>query len=256
MSELPLIRPDWPAAPRVRAVSTTRMGGVSEGPWRSLNLADRGGDDPERVAANRARLAAAAGCPPPAWLEQVHGTDVAVLAGPPAAPPRADAAVTDRPGLACAVLTADCLPVLLCDRAGTRVAAAHAGWRGLQAGVLEQTVARFDDDPADLLAWLGPAIGPDRFEVGGEVREAFMASHRSAREFFRPSTRRDHWLADLYGLARLRLAAIGVTRVSGGEHCTVSDARRFFSYRRDGITGRMATLVWLKTLGGEAKSNG
>jgi hypothetical protein len=239
-----LIRPDWPAPAGVRAVSTTRIGGVSRGPYASLNLGARGDDDPARVAANRARLAAAAGCPPPAWLEQVHGTAVAHPAPADAAEPRADAATADRPGLSCVVLTADCLPVLLCDRGGRRVAAAHAGWRGLAAGVVERTVAALGGAPGELLAWLGPCIGPDAFEVGPEVRAAFLAADPGAGECFGPGAG-DRFYADLRGLARRRLAAAGVDAVTASAACTYREPDRFFSYRRDGPCGRMATLVWL-----------
>lgn len=237
------LRPDWPAPPAVRACTTTRRGGVSHGPWESLNLGDHVDDDPAAVAANRARLAAALGLPnEPRWLSQVHGTRVRM---PDDADVCADACIEDRPGQVCVVMTADCLPVLLCNRAGTRVAAAHAGWRGLLAGVLEHTLARFDGRPQDILAWLGPAIGPRAFEVGDEVRDAFVADDpRAAASFVAHGS--GHWFADLYGLARLRLARSGVTAVSGGDHCTFSDPRRFFSYRRDGITGRMASLIWLQ----------
>jgi YfiH family protein len=237
------IRPDWPQPPAVRACSTTRAGGVSRGPWSGLNLGDHVDDDPAAVAENRARLAAHLGLPrEPQWLEQVHGTRVRM---PGAAGTCADACVEDRPGRVCVVLTADCLPVLLCNVAGTRVAAAHAGWRGLLAGVLEQTVAAFDDRPGRVMAWLGPAIGPDAFEVGDEVRAAFVAEDAAAQARFRAHGA-GHWLADLYGLARDRLARVGVSRVSGGGLCTFSTAERFFSYRRDGITGRMASLIWLQ----------
>jgi YfiH family protein len=239
-----LIRPDWPAPTRVQAVSTTRIGGVSRGPYASLNLGARGGDDPARVAANRARLAAAAGCPPPAWLDQVHGTAVARPTPAAAAEPRADAATADRPGLSCVVLTADCLPVLLCDRGGRRVAAAHAGWRGLAAGVIERTVAALGGNPDEVLAWLGPCIGADAFEVGPEVRAAFVDGDPGASDCFTPGDG-DRSFADLRGLARRRLRAAGVAAVTASTACTYGEPDRFFSHRRDGPCGRMATLVWL-----------
>jgi YfiH family protein len=227
----------------VRACTTTRAGGVSEGPWASLNLGDHVDDDPAAVAANRARLAGELALPrEPQWLRQVHGTRVRA---PDAEADCADACFEDRPGRVCAVLTADCLPVLLCNAAGTRVAAAHAGWRGLVAGVLEQTAARFDDPPAQILAWLGPAIGPQAFEVGDEVRAAFVGADTAAAAHF-VAKRPGHWLADLYGLARLRLARAGITQVSGGGFCTYREPERFYSYRRDGITGRMASLIWIQ----------
>lgn len=237
------IRPDWPAPPAVRACATTRSGGVSRGPWASLNLGDHVRDAAAAVADNRARLVAQLGLPgQPQWLQQVHGARVH---RPGATDACADACFEDRPGRVCVVLTADCLPVLLCNAAGTRVAAVHAGWRGLLAGVLEQAVAAFGDRPDQLMAWFGPAIGPDAFEVGDEVRAAFAVEDAAAQRHFR-SRGAGRWLADIYGLARQRLAGLGVTQVSGGEFCTHSEPERFFSYRRDGITGRMASLIWLQ----------
>jgi polyphenol oxidase len=240
-----VIRPDWPAPARVRACTTTRVGGVSGGPYAALNLATHVGDDPAAVAVNRARLCAELALPAqPMWLSQVHGCE-AVVADPAAAEPAvADAALTRERGQVCAVLTADCLPVLLCDRAGSACAAVHAGWRGLQRGVIEATVARLGLPPATLLAWLGPAIGPQRFEVGPEVRAAFADADPAAADAFRAGAG-DRWLADLYALARLRLAALGIGAVYGGGLCTLSDPARFYSYRRDAQTGRMATLIWL-----------
>lgn len=243
-SDLPLILPDWPAPDWVRAASTTRSGGVSGHPWDTLNLGGHVGDSARAVESNRAILGRALG--PGAenfgWLNQVHGTNVVEL--PSAGVPEADASVTSVPGQVCVVLTADCLPVLFCDPDNGRVGAAHAGWRGLADGVLEQAVARFER-PASVMAWLGPAIGPDRFEVGPEVREAFIRCHSEASDAFVASPQRSgHYLADIYALARLRLASVGVTRVFGGGLCTVTDAGRFFSYRRDGQTGRMASLIY------------
>lgn len=238
--------PDWPAPPNVRAASSTRAGGVSAPPWDSLNLADHVGDDPQRVAENRRRLREHLRLPAePFWLQQVHGCDVADAgAAGEGAVCAADAAVATRPGAICAVLTADCLPVLFCSRRGDWVAAAHAGWRGLAAGVLEQTVRRAPADAADVLAWLGPAIGQAAFEVGPEVRAAFLADDAGAAGCFLPSPA-GRWLADLYGLARRRLARCGLGWVGGGGLCTHADAARFFSFRRDGTTGRMASLIWL-----------
>jgi len=242
VADLDMILPDWPAPPGVRAAMTLRTGGASGGPYASLNLGDHVGDDPGAVAENRRRLREALSLPTePLWLEQVHGTDVARFGG--STRPRADAAVALEPGQVCAVMVADCLPVLLADRARTCVAAAHAGWRGLAAGVLEATVAALPVDPARLVAWLGPAIGPEAFEVGPEVRAAFLAVDPAAEVAFWPGTG-DRWLADVYTLARQRLARAGVSEVYGGGWCTVSDPGRFFSYRRDGVTGRMAALVW------------
>lgn len=237
------IIPDWPAPPTVRAVSTTRRGGVSVAPYDSWNLGDHVGDDPRAVEQNRLRLMKALGLPaPPVWLRQVHGARV-VDAGHGSC--EADAAYTGQPGVVCAVLTADCLPLLLSNATGTRVAAVHAGWRGLAAGVIEAALAVMGPG-AELLAWLGPAIGPGAFEVGSEVRDIFIAHDARAQNAFRPSPN-GRWWADIYQLVRLRLAAHGVTVVYGGHECTYSDAGRFYSYRRDGITGRMATMIWLET---------
>ncbi|QIK37898.1 peptidoglycan editing factor PgeF [Caldichromatium japonicum] len=237
------LTPDWPAPAWVRACSTTRSGGVSLGPFASLNLSDRVGDDPERVVRNRTLLAERLSLPAaPLWLEQVHGCQV-VTVWPDNGCPPADAALAVEPSRVCAVMTADCLPVLLCDDQGTRVAAVHAGWRGLTAGIIEQTVAALAVAPEHLLAWLGPAIGPDAFVVGDEVRALFIAGDPVASAAFRPTAGR--WRADLWELARLRLERLGITRVYGGGACTFSQPERFFSYRRDGLTGRQASLIWL-----------
>ncbi len=240
--ELDWIVPDWPAPARVRAVATTRRGGVSQGGYAGLNLALHVGDDEAAVRENRRRLRTALSLPgEPCWLEQVHGSRVV----PAVAGERADGAFTTRSGQVCAVLTADCLPVLLCDRGGDWVAAVHAGWRGLAAGVLEQAVARWPGEAAELLAWLGPAIGAAQFEVGDEVRQAMLAGDAGAGEAFRPSRQPGRWLADLYALARRRLLGSGVAAVYGGGYCTYRESGRFFSYRRDGACGRMASLIWL-----------
>lgn len=237
------IFPDWPAPATVRALQTTRRGGVSRPPYTSLNLGGHVGDDPAAVAANRARLAA--GLPaPPLWLEQVHGIGV-VDADACVGRVEADAAVARRSGRVCAVMTADCLPVLLCDRAGTVVAAVHAGWRGLCAGVVEATVAAMGVPAGELLAWQGPAIGPAAFEVGDEVRAAFMARDAAAAVAFR-AVRPGKWLADIWLLARQRLAAAGLGAVYGGGRCTASETETFYSFRRDGVTGRMASCIWLQ----------
>ena len=235
------LTPDWPAPASVRACVTTRAGGVSLAPFDSLNLGDHVEDAPLAVAANRQVLVDALGCRP-AWLQQVHSSDV--VEADSRCVPTADASWTATPGTACAVLTADCLPALFCDRAGTRVAAAHAGWRGLAGGVLENTVAALGIEPAELLVWLGPAIGPQSFEVGAEVREAFVAVHTEAQRAFVPSANAGKFMADLYALARIRLAASGVNAVYGGGLDTFSDPR-FFSYRRAARTGRFASLVWI-----------
>ena len=244
MSEqLEYLVPDWPAPSSVRAAMTTRRGGFSTGPYASFNLATHVGDDERAVAANRRRLREGLSLPSePQWLEQVHGRRVAMLSRPVAE--SADAAVAFEPGPVAAVLTADCLPVFLTSRAGDRVGIAHAGWRGIVMGVIEATVAALAIDPANLIAWLGPAIGPAAFEVGGEVRRMFIAMQPESAADFRPG-RGQKYLADLPGLARRRLAACGVTSVYGGEHCTAADPGRFYSYRRDGQTGRMAALIWL-----------
>ena len=238
---------DWPAPPWVRALSTTRLGGISKGPYASLNLGDHVGDDPRCVAENRERLRLGLGLPAaPNWLRQVHGCEV-VVDGDPLEDCQADAMVTGRPGQVCAVLTADCLPILLADRAGTRVAAVHAGWRGLLAGVIEAALARLAVPPEALLAWLGPAIGPGAFEVGAELREGFLAKDWQAEAAFIPQGP-NKWLADLPLLARQRLASHGCGGVWGGGYCTYQDAGRFYSYRRDGATGRMASLIWIEPL--------
>lgn len=240
-----LILPDWPAPEGVRAAVTTRDGGVSTGPYASLNLGTHVGDDAAAVAENRRRVRAQLRLvAAPAWLNQVHGTNV-VEARADDQPPTADASIARAPGAVCAVLTADCLPVLFCDGCGTKVAAAHAGWRGLAGGVLEATVKALDADPASLLAWLGPAIEQEAFEVGDDVREQFVArDSANARAF--AHNERGRWQADLYALARNELTRLGVSRIHGGGFGCYEDAERFFSYRRDGKTGRMATLVWLE----------
>jgi len=239
------LEPEWPVSSRVRVVSTLRMGGSSEGPYASLNLAAHVGDQPGSVNENRRRLREAADLPcEPRWLEQVHGCDVAAHDGQTVAP-RADAAVTTSRGRVCAVMTADCLPVVMANRAGTCVGVSHAGWRGLAGGVVEATVAALGGDPADLVAWLGPAIGQDAFEVGPEVRQAFLARFAAADACFEANDR-GRFQADLYGLARLALERAGVGSVYGGGWCTAADSERFFSFRRDGVTGRMVTLAWLE----------
>lgn len=234
------IEPDWPAPPGVRAASTQRRGGASAGAYAGLNLGAHVGDVPEAVAVNRALLRRRLDLPAePAWLRQVHGSDAVEAGVEPE--PAADASYTRGVGVVCAVMTADCLPVLLCTRDGEGVAAVHAGWRGLAGGVIERAVDALG--PGELLAWLGPAIGPAAFEVGEEVRAAFLAQDAESDAAFRG---RDNgrWLADIYLLARLRLRRLGIGDVYGGHWCTYSDESRFFSYRRDGVTGRMATLIW------------
>lgn len=236
---------EWPAPHRVRTLVTTRRGGFSQAPYASLNLGDHVGDAQDAVAANRQQLEAHLPARP-AWLSQVHG--VKVVRGEDCCKemPEADASVTRKPAVVCGVLTADCLPVLLCDRAGTVVAAAHAGWRGLLAGILENTVAAMAIPPGEILAWMGPAIGPAAFEVGEEVRQAFVAEEGGAAQAFLATDRPGKWMADLPGLARRRLDRCGLGGIYGGDRCTFSDATHFFSYRRDGVTGRQGAFIWLQ----------
>ncbi|AKC88173.1 laccase [Pseudoxanthomonas suwonensis] len=252
MADPAILPADWPAPPGVVAFTTLRQGaGASHAPFDRFNLGARCGDDPAAVAANRAELASGFGLPsPPAWLRQVHGTGVfrfEVSGGHDAAAdePEADAAVTSVPGAVLAILTADCLPVVFAAADGSEVGAAHAGWRGLASGVLEATVAAMRTPASRLLAWLGPAAGPQAYEVGAEVRDAFVAVDPGAGDAF-AATRPGHWCVDLYALARRRLQAAGVPAASihGGGLCTISDPRRFYSHRRDQRTGRMATVVW------------
>jgi hypothetical protein len=227
---------------------TLREGGVSRAPYESLNLAAHVGDRPEDVRENRQCLRASLGLPAePLWLEQVHGSavlDADAIGVPTGAPPQADAAVTRRAGQVLAVLVADCLPVLLARRDGSAIAVAHAGWRGLAGGVLEAAVTALDSDPAELSAWLGPAIGPAHFEVGSEVREAFCAADPQAAQAFAANAR-GRWQCDLAGLARQRLHALGLDEVHGEAPCTYAHPQRFYSYRRDGVTGRLAALLWI-----------
>lgn len=237
------IIPDWPAPPNVRSLQTTRNGGISVAPYDTLNLGDHVGDNPLAVARNREFLNRLVPTEP-VWLEQVHGTLVA-NADHASCRPRADACVARRKRSVCVVMTADCLPLLLCDELGTVVGAAHAGWRGLCDGVIESTVLAMGVPPLSLMAWMGPAIGREHFEVGGEVRDAFVAVQPQAASAF-VGGEHDKWHADLYALTRLRLEALGVSRIYGGEHCTFRERERFFSYRRDGATGRMGTFVWLE----------
>lgn len=265
---VPIITPDWPAPPGVRAAFTLRHGGVSAPPFDSLNVGLSAGDEPEAVRENRARVRRALQLPAePSWLAQVHGAEVASLDrgelgpqdrrpepaaeppahGPPSAPepPRADGAVTRTPGRICVIQVADCMPVLFAARDGSVVGAAHAGWRGLAAGVLAATVRALAVPPAELLAWLGPAIGPQHFEVGEEVRQAMVTLHSGAAAAFARNPR-GRWQCDLYAVARRQLGALGLREVYGGGWCTYADPTRFFSYRRDGRCGRMAALIWIE----------
>lgn len=245
------LRPGWAVPGSVHALCTTRKGGGSKAPWASLNLGSHVGDNPESVAENRQRLAryAGLGADRIGWLNQVHGTRVVELTPDNVSEvAEADASFTRHPGLACAILTADCLPVILSDVDGAVVGAAHAGWRSLSGGVLENLISAMNVEPRKLRAWLGAAIGPDSFEVGPEVRAAFTHHHPEARGAFKPhGARPGHFMADIYRLATQRLREAGVTSVAGGGLCTVQDREWFFSYRRDGETGRMATLVWLRS---------
>lgn len=238
--------PDWPAPANVHARVTTRAGGASTGPWQELNLASHVGDDPAHVELNRAWLRSQLPGEP-LWLTQVHGTDCVTVESSMSGC-TADASVSFEPWQICAVLTADCLPVLFCSQDGQCVAAAHAGWRGLLDGVLENTVRAMQVPPEQIMAWFGPAIGPQAFEVGSEVRAAFLAHDEANAEAFvahgEHGGHGDKWLADIYILARLRLQAMGLESIYGGGLCTVTDAARFYSYRRDGACGRMASLIW------------
>lgn len=237
------LKADWPAPETVCAGTTLRSGGFSQGVFSSLNPAQHVGDDPAHVERNRLKIEQTLQLPAkPVWLQQTHSSRV-IRANASTGPETADASFTSQPGVVCAVLTADCLPLLLCGRDGHAVAAVHAGWRGLLSGVVENTVKAMPDQ--DLLAWLGPAIGVDCFEVGEEVRNAFIDKSAMFAEAFR-AHKENKWLADLYRLARIILKESGVNRVYGGDFCTMTDSERFFSYRRDGKTGRMATLIWKK----------
>ena len=241
---IPIILPQWPAPANVCAVQTTRSGGFSSPPYAELNLAQHVGDQPEAVRRNRALLHTYLQLEQePCWLEQTHSTRVVNLDQDTNRD--ADAALTAMPGKVAAVMTADCLPVLLCATDGSEVAAAHAGWRGLANGILEQTVTTMCTPVHRIIVWLGPAIGPTHFEVGEEVQTAFVQDLAASASAFTP-TRPGHYLANLYRLARLRLNRLGIDTIYGGNHCTYSDSSRFFSYRRDKICGRQASLIYIK----------
>lgn len=237
------IIPDWPAPPKVRALQTTRSGGLSLAPYDSLNLGMHVGDAKLTVARNRMSLNVLLPSEP-VWLEQVHGTVVA-NADAASCVPQADACIARKRSAVCVVMTADCLPILLCDAQGTVVAAVHAGWRGLAAGVIEATVAAMQVDGSQMMAWMGPAISQAAFEVGAEVRDVFIAHHSASAAAFVAQDAGDKYRADLYALARLRLNALGITKIYGGDRCTYSESEQFFSYRRDGVTGRQGTFIWL-----------
>jgi hypothetical protein len=246
MNKPEFIYPDWPVPPFVKALTTTRDGGFSLGPYASFNLSARTGDDPAHVRSNRELLREAAQLPSePLWLSQVHGKRIidAFEAGPGE---EADGCITSTPGVVCAVLTADCLPIFLCDRRGSRVGVLHAGWRGLAAGIIEEGLRKMQVPTGNMLAWLGPAIGPSAYEVGEDVRQAFVAQDPKAEAAFTPVPgRRDFWFADMYGLAHKRLRDQGVHDIHGGLRCTYRERNLFYSYRRDGGCGRMASLIWL-----------
>lgn len=251
MNQLDIIDPDWPAPPSIIALTTTRLGGVSEGPYASFNLGHHVGDNPDHVKQNRDRLLKAINVHhEPIWLNQTHSNiiinlDNHDLTKMVANPPTADGCYTAKPQQICAVLTADCLPVLLCNRAGSEVAAVHAGWRGCLSGILSEAIKNFRSPPSDILAWLGPAIGPEAFEVGPEVFEAFTSHEPKNTAAFIPQTN-GKYLANLYLLATLSLNREGVTAVSGSDYCTFTDDKMFFSYRKaGGNTGRMASIIFI-----------
>jgi YfiH family protein len=238
-----LIIPDWPVPRNVKALQTTRAGGISSAPYDSFNLGSHVGDAPLAVERNRMMLNRLLPSEP-VWLNQVHGT-VVTSADRASCLPQADACIARHRAAVCVVMTADCLPVLLCDTQGSVVGVAHAGWKGLAAGVIEATVKSMEVAPENIMAWLGPAISQDAFEVGDEVRAAFVAAQPQAASAFIPG-QSGKWFADLYALARLRLNALGITRIYGGGSCTYRERDRYFSYRRDGATGRMGTFIWLE----------
>lgn len=239
------ILPNWPAPKTIHSITTTRLGGVSQGPYASFNVGMRSGDQPEHVDKNRRLLQNNLKLPSqPLWLKQTHSNFV-LSVDDYQTDQEADGLYANTLGQVCAVMTADCLPILLCNQAGTEIAALHAGWRGLAFGVVENGLQHFQDAPEKLLAWLGPAIGPEKFEVGAEVREAFLNNNQANELAFIPLGH-DKWLANLYMLAKQRLIQLGVTAIYGGDYCTFTDQKRFYSYRRDGQhTGRMASLIWL-----------
>ena len=244
---IPFITPDWPAPANIHAAMTTRVGGVSLSPYVSLNLGDHVGDASQAVAQNRAIVAQQLKLPSQAiWLNQSHSTTAIKAATTSTRACEGDASYSQERGVVCAVMTADCLPLLICNLDGTEVAAIHAGWRGLFGGVIEATVTKLETKPGQLMVWLGAAIGPDQFEVGAEVRQQFIAEDSRSENAFRPSSREEHWFADIYRLARIRLKRLGINTIYGGGLCTYSDSETFFSYRRDGVTGRMASLIWME----------
>jgi YfiH family protein len=240
------IIPGWPAPANVKALQTTRRGGISGTPYDSFNLGNHVGDEPLAVERNRILLNTLLPSEP-VWLEQSHGI-VVVNADRADCVPQADACIARHRAAVCVVMTADCLPILLCDQQGSVVGAAHAGWKGLAAGVIEATVRAMNVAPQNLMAWLGPAISQQAFKVGHEVHAAFIAAHPQAASAFIPAPKEEgkKWFADIYALARLRLNALGITKIYGGDRCTYRERELFFSYRRDGTTGRMGTFIWLE----------
>ena len=236
------LKADWPAPDFIKAGTTLRQGGVSNKPYDSFNLATHVGDELAAVNQNRAALNVPG---TPLWLEQIHSTK-AVLLPSEEIIPKADAAYTSEKNVVCTVMTADCLPLLITDRQGSCIAAIHAGWRGLCDGIIEATINKLPVEPKSLLVWLGPAIGPDVYEVGQEVYDAFIKDDAEAKHAF-IDVSDGHWLFDIYQLAKLRLNKMGVSHIYGGEHCTLSEEEQFFSYRRDGVTGRMASLIWIES---------
>jgi len=242
-----LITPNWPAPKTIHAVTTTRGGGVSQAPFESFNLAAHVGDQDDSVIQNRQLLQTNLSLPnKPCWLGQVHSTNVIELnENPPKNTLETDASFTTTPQVVCTVMSGDCLPVLVCNQTGTCVAAIHAGWRGLAAGVIEAAINRMPCDPATLLVWLGPAIGPNKFEVGQDVKDRFMQFSSEAKSAFVPH-QEQHYLANIYLLAKQRLEKLGINQIYGGEHCTFTEEDLFFSHRRDKQTGRMASLIWVE----------
>lgn len=242
----PFICPQWPAPKQVKAFTSTRLGGVSQRPFTSLNLGAHVGDNAEAVAENRSRFAQSINMPDSLrWLNQVHGTQTVCLPSEVVGDLAADASYTKDEQQVCAVMTADCLPLLICNEQGTQVAAVHAGWRGLCEGVIESCIAQFDRTDT-LLVWLGPAIGAEAFEVGAEVKQAFMDKDKKAVMAFKASKHQGKWLADIYLLAKQRLTKLGINQIYGGEFCTFEGEEYFFSYRRDQQTGRLASVIWIE----------
>lgn len=236
------ILPDWPAPPNIKAIQTTRLGGSSVAPYDSLNLGLHVHDDALAVAKNRQSLSNFLPSEP-VWLNQVHGVEV-VDATQCLSIQKADASFSKNKNVVCVTMTADCLPLLICNKQGTIVAAIHAGWRSLCDGVIEATIQSMAVNPEDLMVWLGPAIGPKAFEVGAEVRAAFVRNDAQADQAFKAYD--DKWLGDLYLIAKQRLKKQGVTEIYGGTECTYSNPSKYFSFRRDGHTGRMASMIWFE----------